>query len=519
MYGTPNPAAPYGGQSDTSLAFLPDGFGGLLFDQGFGLIATAPALAIAIVGLPRIRRFAVEWGVTAVIYAAAVGSYAMWWAGTSAPARFLVPVLLPLAIPVAVAWQSARSRGARVVMMMALAVSAWMAAVLAGGAGGLLGYHGRNVYGMTPAPWLNWANMVVELTQALPAFVPRPDGTPLTARMAAARDGFGATVPWIVCVIAAAYVTVWFGRRRGVRLYEVVAACVAACAAATMVAASIVWWTHGGHHVETLHPQLDALRHLSNGRALALDLANARRVSGVEGLKMRLDLPVEDDSVGVVAIPLLPGGSYVIATRGTLRAPAAIFAGADDEPFPIQVATPADLVRGVTVDLPVTVRAVMVRAPSFAGVSAIEVRPVAPRWQAASKDRAYAGVARHAAAYGSARVYFLDDRTAPEEDGFWIWGARQGDLVVASPAAETGMTVRNGASQMDVTIRLGSTEQRFTLQPGESRPIRIPTPRPGNPEMMRITTSAGFRPSDVDPNSRDQRFLGVYVVMPEHAVR
>jgi hypothetical protein len=37
--------------------------------------------------------------------------------------------------------------------------------------------------------------------------------------------------------------------------------------------------------------------------------------------------------------------------------------------------------------------------------------------------------------------------------------------------------------------------------------------------MMRITTSAGFRPSDVDPNSRDQRFLGVYVVMPEHAVR
>ena len=26
-------------------------------------------------------------------------------------------------------------------------------------------------------------------------------------------------------------------------------------------------------------------------------------------------------------------------------------------------------------------------------------------------------------------------------------------------------------------------------------------------------------PADVDPRSRDQRFLGVYVVMPEHAVR
>src|SRR5262249_14122018 len=149
------------------------------------------------------RRFAVEWGVTAIVYAAAVGSYAMWWAGTSGPARFLVPVLLPLAIPAAVAWQRA-SRGARVAMMIALAVTAWMSGVLAGGAGGLLGYHGRNVYGMTPAPWLGWANTVVDLAQALPAFVPQPAGTPLGARMTAARDGFVATVPWLVCFITAA---------------------------------------------------------------------------------------------------------------------------------------------------------------------------------------------------------------------------------------------------------------------------------------------------------------------------
>jgi hypothetical protein len=70
-----------------------------------------------------------------------------------------------------------------------------------------------------------------------------------------------------------------------------------------------------------------------------------------------------------------------------------------------------------------------------------------------------------------------------------------------------------------VTIRHGATEDRLTLQPGESRPIRIPASRPGGPQTVQISTSAGFRPSDVDPNSRDQRFLGVYVVMPEHAVR
>jgi len=40
-----------------------------------------------------------------------------------------------------------------------------------------------------------------------------------------------------------------------------------------------------------------------------------------------------------------------------------------------------------------------------------------------------------------------------------------------------------------------------------------------DPQAVRIGTSSGFRPADVDPRSRDQRFLGVYVVMPEHAVR
>jgi hypothetical protein len=516
MYGTWNPAAPYGGQSDTALAFLPNGIGGLLFDQGFGLVATAPALVIAFAGLPRTRRFAVEWGVTAVLYASAVGSYAMWWAGTSGPARFLVPLLLPLSVPAAAAWQSARSRGARAVMMIALAVTAWMAAVLAAGAGGFLAYHGRNVYGMTPAPWLDWANPVVELTQALPAFVPRPAGTPLGARMAAARDGFAATVPWVLCFAAAAYVTLWCGRKRGARLYQVVAASVAAFAIATMIAASAVWWMHSGHRVEALDAQLGVLRQLSGRRVLALDLLNARRVSGVEALKMRLDVRMEDESgtpPALASIPLLPAGSYQISTRGTLRGPAAIFAGADEEPFPIMTAGPADLARGVTLDLPVTVNAVTVRAASFAGVSAIEIRPIAPRLIPGSTDSA--SVAHHAAAYGQRRVYFLDDRTAPEEDGFWIWGAREGDVVFDADE----VVLRNGPVQNDVTIRTGDREQHLTLRPGETRPVTIPSAYVPHPQLTRIRTSAGFRPSDVDSRSRDRRFLGVYVVMPDHAAR
>jgi len=120
-----------------------------------------------------------------------------------------------------------------------------------------------------------------------------------------------------------------------------------------------------------------------------------------------------------------------------------------------------------------------------------------------------------AAAYGPARVYFLDDRTAPEADGFWIWGAREGDIVFDGG----DVVLRNGGVQNDVTIRTGDREQHVTLQPGESRGVSILPAYVPHPQLTRITTSAGFRPADVDPHSRDQRFLGVYVVMPEHAVR
>ena len=174
VYGTLDPTAPYGGEVGNAFAFLPNGFGGLIFDQGFGLLATAPVLAVGFVGFARTRRLAVEWLVVAIPYLLAVGTYAMWWAGLSGPARFLVPLVLPLAVPAAYAWASAKSRGAHVVMLSALLVSAWLSLVMAGGADGRLGYHTRNELGMTAAPWLEWANHVVDLPSAFPAFVPLP---------------------------------------------------------------------------------------------------------------------------------------------------------------------------------------------------------------------------------------------------------------------------------------------------------------------------------------------------------
>src|SRR4026207_360943 len=77
VYRPPDPSAPYGRDTQNSLAYLANGFGGLLFDQGFGLLATAPILAIALAGFARTRRLAVEWFVVAVPYLLAVATYAM----------------------------------------------------------------------------------------------------------------------------------------------------------------------------------------------------------------------------------------------------------------------------------------------------------------------------------------------------------------------------------------------------------------------------------------------------------
>src|SRR5690349_17986812 len=66
IYGTPDPSAPYGAGEIGSFRFVPGGLGGLLFDQRFGLLAYAPALAVPFVSLalmlarPERRRVALE---------------------------------------------------------------------------------------------------------------------------------------------------------------------------------------------------------------------------------------------------------------------------------------------------------------------------------------------------------------------------------------------------------------------------------------------------------------------------
>ncbi len=151
IYGTPDPTAPFGDEV-RSLGFIPGALTALLFDQRFGLLAYAPVLVFAFGGLLVMlgqragRRLALELLFTLVPYLLVVTDVAMWWGGRSAPARFVEPVLLLMAIPAAWAWASMRSRTARYTAAGALAFSLFAAAVLVGSEGGRLAYNARETY-------------------------------------------------------------------------------------------------------------------------------------------------------------------------------------------------------------------------------------------------------------------------------------------------------------------------------------------------------------------------------------
>ena len=134
IYGTPNPAAPYGQRPETSWAFVPGGLAGLLFDQQFGLLMYAPVLAVAAFGLSAgspgpSRHVARAVSIVSVLYLCVVATYWMWWAGVPAtPARFAAVVLPGLAVPLALAWDRAGAV-ARALFATLLVVSVGITAI------------------------------------------------------------------------------------------------------------------------------------------------------------------------------------------------------------------------------------------------------------------------------------------------------------------------------------------------------------------------------------------------------
>jgi hypothetical protein len=206
LYGTPDPLAPYGAWAahDVVSANIPRGLLGLTFDQKFGLLFYAPIYAAAVVGCwvmlaKRETRFL---GVALLLVTAVhVGSSTrlyMWWGGSSAPARFLVPILPCLAVMIAVALREARATATRAVFGVWLTISVAVGLVGASWPGRLFLFsepHGRG--------------RLVETLQAgsplafmYPTFTTEDWFTPLQALL-----------PWLAAALASLSLTYFISRR------------------------------------------------------------------------------------------------------------------------------------------------------------------------------------------------------------------------------------------------------------------------------------------------------------------
>jgi hypothetical protein len=110
-------------------------------------------------------------------------------------------------------------------------------------------------------------------------------------------------------------------------------------------------------------------------------------------------------------------------------------------------------------------------------------------------------------------VYFLDDRSFPERDAFWVGGARDSTIVIQPdvPRDAAVLLLRNAPVDNRVTLQTGDWRREMQMHPGEEQRVEVPLDRAKGGGVLRLEGSAGFRPSEQDPASSDRRFLGVWV--------
>jgi hypothetical protein len=517
IYGRPDPSAAYGAGEVGSFSFVPGGLAGLLFDQRFGLVTYAPVVLVAFIGLGTMlarretRRLALELLFVVVPYLLTVTHFAMWWAGWSPPARFFAPVLPLFAVPAAAAWTFARHRAARVLAIVSVVLTICASTVVVVVDRGRLAFNTRDA----PSLWFEWMGRLADLTAATPLWA-RDTDAPL----------FRAIAIWLV-VAAAGWMLLRavdrHGRLRPNVNFHLVAAVT--LAGVVMLGSSVMWAFQGTSGRTASPSQLQLLETVaSQDRALAFQLSPLSRLTlpEVPG-RLRIELsrtlgrrPAAREVAPLFALPPLPAGEYRLTPvsddpRGWLMV--GITRDARD-PFALktlQLPMPPIVLR-----FPVSLRSLVVRGDEDAWrtVRGLIIEPIAvePRSRRLTGD-----LARRAVRYGSVTTYFLDDRSFPEPQAFWIGGARDASLVLQpdAPGATQTLLLRNAPVDNRIVLQAGGWTQALQMAPGEEQRVQVPIDAAHGASLLRIEAGSGFRPSEREPASRDQRFLGVWVKVEE----
>lgn len=488
LYGTYDPRAPYAHEPQNAAWIVP-AILAIFFDGQFGIAAYAPAVAGAFAGfvmkpLATSRRLLVEIGVIALVYLAGVGSVFMWWAGNPAtPARFLMPILPILAIPLAVLWT--RAAAATRALLSGLAGAGAIVT-----AGLLLVERAEFMWNTrkdTPG-WLEWLSPVANLSRVWPGFF---WDTPRFALDA------------LVVVGVASFLWMLVKRQS---LKPRVAATLWAIAAFSVVP-PISWALTGARALDPAPAQLAVFGAGGSGRRVVS--IQAGRVSTVRSFAGRLTIePREAGEKNQPAAwwwPDIPAGRYTLRVRSTGLFPARIKLLLAESAAPWREFTvPGAGEFSFPFLIPSSVSKITINA---------ELRPslkIELAADAGIKDPGFQ--MRSGAQYPTAGVIFLDDMVYAEPEGFWVHGKHAAEFVVL-PAARSSsikILVRNGASPNQVSVESGAFQRLLVMAAGQEQELEIPSAS-GDGVKMRVASGDGFVPAEKNPGSGDRRFLGVWV--------
>lgn len=510
LYGDINPAVAYGYSTSSSLSTIGRALPALMFDQQYGLVPNAPVYALAFLGFVSLvraghRRLAVELAAICAVYLLSVTTFHMWWGGTSAPARFAVPVLLTLGVPAAVFWTRQGAVG-RAVSCTALALTGLITATLTFAEAGGLIFNFRDGFSRL----LEWLTPVVDLPRAFPSFLRETTGPALLGVAA-----------WIVVMAGAVELLRLVSRRVGgggdtLRpILAVATPCVLACA--VMAGASLHWRISG---VSGATPSTSKLLVLRAFDPVALPIAwQTSPFQSVEPrtVPARLLLTGGDRRPEAPDGPLLqlfdvPAGIYRVPRGSTLAAQGVIdvWIGRGRAPIGRWTFDPAARDDEYEFRLPVPVNAVTLVGDGRlrSTMPRVTLQPASVVPGTSSEKRA-----ARAERYGDIVIYGFDEHAYLEGNGVWLDGGVSVPLAISGAAGETAVPVlfRNGPVANRVTIRSAQRTETFDFKAGEERVLRLEVDLMRGGAVVDVKADRGFRPAEVDPASRDQRYLGIWL--------
>jgi hypothetical protein len=519
FWGSPLPSAPYGASGQTSWRFLPTGVPGLLFDQEYGIVAHAPALALAFVGLAGMfradaesRRKACEILAVFAALIVMVGAFHIWWGGDAAPGRPLASGLLLLAPPLAWAARQLQAPLARATRHLLLVVGLCITVTLVFARDGLLIANGRD----GASELLRWLSPEWPLWTMAPSYI---NGGWI--------GGAGITVAWLV-VAAALW---WLGTRReqpgehGLAALTVLATAFAAVVAMSLIAPPLV------PARRALAERLDARARVAlwdafdaTTRPLAIVYdpfrpVDPNTVPQLVTLRARAGLRRAAQPVPLLfnARFALPSGEYSIELDLDGPRPSdtdSVGLQVGRIGHPIDVWPVDDAGRGRwrhTFRLPLDAEFIGFRVSRSLEPRVRELRLHASRVDD-EHSRRHAAPVLAAARYEGVSVYFHDEAVWPEARGFWTRGETTARMTVATePRAAVPLKLRSGARPNTVKLETPTWSREVWLRPEGAVELSVPPDRRPGIIPLQVTASGGFRPNALEPGNTDSRLLGCWI--------